>query len=291
MDMYIGDKIKELRMHFNILQGELAKGICTQSTISRIEKNEIIPNAYILYRMAKRLGVGMDYFYESESLLKLDYVQNVRLELARLVRERNYKEVLKLVRMEKNNPLFRRDELMQILLWREGFCVYYLNNDPEKAFQILYDALNLTPTTEKNTSVIDIDILASIAAIHDEIGQFAKSAEIYRDISLKLKKLPANYDANLAIRVTYNSAVNAHYLANYQEAINFCNKTIELCRSNLTMYILGETYFQKGESLYALTKNKEEALFWMKKSIVIFELIKNEGAIKYVNDEMNKLVD
>ncbi|MFN7251851.1 MAG: helix-turn-helix domain-containing protein [Anaerobacillus sp.] len=289
MIMYVGDKIKELRMHYNIYQEELAEGICTQATISRIEKNEIVPNSYILYQIAKRLGVDMDYFYGSGSLLKIEYVKNVYQDLERLVREKNYKEVLRIVKLEKINPLFRRDELKQILLWREGISYFYLNNNQDKAFELLDAALQLTPTTKKNTSATEIDILASIAAIHGEIRQYAKAAEIYHDISIKMKKSPANYDPKLAIRIAYNSAVIAHLLSNYQEAIRFCDKTIQLCLSNLTFYILGETYFQKGESILALTSNKQETLLWLEKSLNIFRIINNEHAVKYVLDEINKL--
>jgi transcriptional regulator with XRE-family HTH domain len=287
--MYVGDKIKELRMHYNIYQEELAEGICTQATISRIEKNEIVPNSYILYQIAKRLGVDMDYFYGSGSLLKIEYVKNVYQDLERLIREKNYKEVLRIVKLEKGNPLFQRDELKQILLWREGISYYYLNHDSKKAFELLDAALQLTPTTKKNTSAIEIDILASIAAIYDEIGQYDKAAEIYQDISMKMKRSLANYDPKLAIRITYNSAVNAHLLSNYQEAVRFCDKTIQLCLSDLTFYTLGETYFQKGESILAITKNKREALAWFEKSLNIFEIVHNDHAAKYVLEEINKL--
>lgn len=288
-NLNIGEKIKELRLHFNIYQEELAEGICTQATISRIEKNEIIPNSYILYQIARRLDVSMDYFYGSGSPFKIDYVKNVHQELSRLVREKNFKDVLRVVKLEKGNPLFRQNELKQILLWREGISIFYLRNDQEKAFELLNRALELTPTTTKNTSATEIDILASIAAIYGEIGQYQKADEIYKDISEKIKKLPIDSDPKLVIRITYNSAVNAHLLSNYQEAINFCNKNIHTCLSNLTFYTLAETYFQKGESLFEATQNKEEALLWMKKSIEVFQIVNNENAVKYVNEEMNKL--
>nr|MBA5588578.1 helix-turn-helix domain-containing protein [Anaerobacillus isosaccharinicus]QOY38007.1 helix-turn-helix domain-containing protein [Anaerobacillus isosaccharinicus] len=289
MDMYVGDKIKELRLHYNIYQEELAEGICTQATISRIEKNETIPNSYILYQIAKRLGVDMAYFYGSGSLLKIEYVKNVYDDLERLVRARNYKEVLRIVKLEKSNPLFHRNELKQILLWREGISVFYLYRDTEKAFELFYGALKLTPTTKKNSSAIEIDILASIAAIHGEVGQLEKADEIYQEIFLKMKKLPTNYDPKIAIRITYNSAVNAHFLSNYQEAISFCDKTIQLCLTHSTFYTLGETYFQKGESILALTNNKNEALVWFEKSLALFKMVNNEAAGNYVLEEIRKL--
>lgn len=46
----IGKKISELHKEMNLTQGELARGICTQSLISLIERGESDPSAELLYQ-------------------------------------------------------------------------------------------------------------------------------------------------------------------------------------------------------------------------------------------------
>lgn len=56
----LGDKLKQIRKARGMSQAELAKGICTQATISLIEKKEQVPSTKILLEICKRLEITLD---------------------------------------------------------------------------------------------------------------------------------------------------------------------------------------------------------------------------------------
>lgn len=61
--LYIGDLIKKIRLSKSMTQNNLAKGICSVKQISRVEKNQSSPTAYLLHEIANRLGVEIfEYF-------------------------------------------------------------------------------------------------------------------------------------------------------------------------------------------------------------------------------------
>ncbi|MCM2607171.1 helix-turn-helix domain-containing protein [Rossellomorea marisflavi] len=102
----IGKKISELRNEMNLTQGELAEGICTQASISMIEKGELDPNATILYQIAKKLGVDVNYFFHIGSTPRLDYINEVEKQLRKLRIKHKYREMMEIVSIEEKNPLF-----------------------------------------------------------------------------------------------------------------------------------------------------------------------------------------
>jgi HTH-type transcriptional regulator, pleiotropic regulator of extracellular virulence genes len=61
---HIGVEVKKLRKSKGLTQQELAKNICHQSEISRIEAGNVYPSMYILYGISGKLDVSMSYFYE-----------------------------------------------------------------------------------------------------------------------------------------------------------------------------------------------------------------------------------
>ncbi|WP_057768735.1 helix-turn-helix transcriptional regulator [Lactobacillus selangorensis] len=57
MIIILGDQIKRYRKQYGLSQAELAEGICTQATISLIEKQNKIPNMNTLIMICERLGI------------------------------------------------------------------------------------------------------------------------------------------------------------------------------------------------------------------------------------------
>lgn len=63
----LGEKIRFLRKKQSLTQIALSEGICTQPYLSHIEKGQTSPSAYILSKLANRLGVDSTYFNVSPS--------------------------------------------------------------------------------------------------------------------------------------------------------------------------------------------------------------------------------
>ena len=64
MGMLLASRIKNRRKELKLSQKELADGICKQGQISRLENGEYTPGSELLYQLAKKLNVSMDYFFD-----------------------------------------------------------------------------------------------------------------------------------------------------------------------------------------------------------------------------------
>jgi transcriptional regulator with XRE-family HTH domain len=97
MEYSIGKIIKTLRNSLNITQKQLGEHICTQAEISRIEKGNIMPYANTLFRIAERLGVDVNYFFEHANTPRLDYIQDTFSWIRSLVYDDKYGEMERIV--------------------------------------------------------------------------------------------------------------------------------------------------------------------------------------------------
>ncbi|WP_171051635.1 helix-turn-helix domain-containing protein [Alteribacter natronophilus] len=289
MDYRLGDKIKELRNHLNISQKELSQDICTQALISKIESNQTYPSAPVLFEISQRLGVDLNYFFSITETPGLDYVEEVSHTMERLMREIEYEEVLRIVNLEKENPLFRHTQLKSLLLWREGICQYHLNRDSRKALDLLDQAIDLLPTTYKNLSEREIDILASKAIIFSLDNQLNEANQIYKELLTKLRT-PYFKNNRLLVRILFNASKNSYQRGDYKESINRTDHGIRVCIKSELLYLLGELYYQKGKSLYCLDPDhKEKAVSYMEEAIWIFSKTNNNKFLHYVRHEISTI--
>lgn len=72
----LGDVIGELRARVHMTQEELADGICSVSSISRIERGDQMPSAQVTEEIFARLGMEANFFVGLGSAYELEYMQN-----------------------------------------------------------------------------------------------------------------------------------------------------------------------------------------------------------------------
>ncbi|WP_096186989.1 helix-turn-helix domain-containing protein [Evansella halocellulosilytica] len=291
MGNQLGKKIKDLREFYGISQSELCKGICHQSYISKLEKNEIHPSAYVLFHLAIRLGVSMNYFFDHlTNTTKVNYVQDVMNEISKNMDLTNYSEVLDIITLEKNNPAFRTNDLRQYILWREGICVFHLHHDKEKALSLLNESLSLASTTSRNRSERELDILSSIAIIHSIDGDHKIAESIYEDLLEQCSRLPSFNDERILLRILFNASKNKYSQQKFKESKCLANKGISSCLNINSLYMLGELYYQRGKSQWLLDRQRTDVVLDdMKKAKFIFQIKKNEKFVSYVEDEIKKI--
>ncbi|MDO1604824.1 helix-turn-helix transcriptional regulator [Lactobacillus sp. YT155] len=67
--MFLGEKIRKKRLNLNITQSELADGICTQFTISNLERKNLPPSTEILTQLCLKLNMDLnELFTEFDSI-------------------------------------------------------------------------------------------------------------------------------------------------------------------------------------------------------------------------------
>lgn len=285
----IGQTIKNLRKIAGLSQRELAKDICSQAQISKIETNDELPSSYILNKLTKRLGVDLNYFFEIQETPRFDYVMDIKAQIRELIRERDYQKISEIISNEKENLLFQSTENKQFLLWHEAICIHYLENGSSKALEQLHKALNLTYTHNKKFyQENEIEILNSMAIVQKDLQRYEEAEQNFREGLRLLNYIPKLNNKLIKIRLIYGLSKLLTKLERYHESIDYCNEGILLCKKNETLYLFGELQYQLGSNLAELGDYKGAELHY-NKAINIFDLQDNKefsNQVKQFRDEL-----
>ena len=287
----IGEEIRHLRKSLGMSQVELSKGICTQSQISIIEKGEGYPLASTLYLISQKLGVDINYFYEVASTPKVDYVKEVTLQLKQARREMKYDIIRDIVKAEKNNPLFREiRKNKQLLLWHQGICEYEVSKNTELAKKLLFEAIQLTHSSDKVFNEREIEIYSAIAVIHFNDYENDKVIELYDMVFPHLERIPYLQDVTIMTRILYNRAKALSRLSRFEESNHSCKQAIDWCLKTDNMYLFGELHYHTGYN-YEMLDHFITALRYMENAKKIFELRLEDKHVPYIEERINRLKD
>jgi transcriptional regulator with XRE-family HTH domain len=281
----IGTKIRELRKTVGITQGELAEGICTQALISRIEKGDIYPSATALYQISQKLGVDVNFFFEIGTTPRLDYIHEVERQLRYFRINRKYEEMIELVKTEERNPLFQQDpELLQLLYWHKGIYKYEVERGADEAFFLLDRAYQLTANKKKAMSEREIQILSSIGAIQFSLRMHESALLTFKKVEDELSHIQL-HDKSIKTRLFYNMARVLTRMEEYERSTKYCRKAIKWCFEEEHLWGLGELHYQIGYN-YELTGESEKALSLFKKSLLMFELRKDDTYVSFLEKKI-----
>jgi len=254
-----GKQIKDLRNKLHITQSELAEGIGTQAQISKIENGQVIPLCTTLYEIANKLGVDVNYFYNEAYYPRFDYLTEVKYQIRKAIRERNYKEVENVIRSEEGHQAFKLPINYQFILWHKGVVEYYLRKNVNKSLTLLETAFMIGK--RKNAilpiSIQDIEILNSQAIIFNEISDYNQSVNLYKNALYHLKKMPDIPDKRIVIRLYYGIAKSLFKMKFFKESISYCEKGISLCLKEELLYLLGELHYEAGQNYQALKNSSK----------------------------------
>lgn len=284
----IGEQIKELRKHFGLSQQELCKDICSQSFISRIESGDISPSAHLLYRLSMRLGIDITYFLESVYVTRMDYVQEVLLQLSESLKKKNYEHIRELVEYEKDNPLFKQFKNKQTLLWYEAIYLYKVHHAYKQAISLLDEALSMKETTLKSYSEKEIEICLTKVNILTEMEDYEEAIRLFGDIMVFLKQLPFIRDKVLLIKVYYNYSRVLYLKGDLASSLEYARKGIKECKGNRILYGLGELYFQMGR-IFMEQAEYSHSLIYYEKAKMVSQLLDDDSLIKMADYQIGMM--
>lgn len=280
----IGQRIRELRKSLKLSQEELAEGICTQAQISKIEKGDVFPYANTLYLISQKLGVDVNYFFEIGSTPRIDYVNEVFRQLRLTRRSLQFEEMDRIIKLEEKNPLFTQNNRhLQMILWNKGLCEHALYKNTEGGIKILWEAIELTHTNNKVWTEREIEILIAIGSIYTEEGRTQEASDIFLGALENLQQLVFISDNTILPRLYYNLARVYGMLENYEESNYYCKKGIKHCLSKDNLYPLGELHYQISYN-YEKLDRPEEALSYLNKAVIIFELIEDKNYMPMIEE-------
>ncbi len=286
----IGEKIYELRKYFNMTQKELCHGICTQAYISKIENGSLSIAADILFKIAERLGVDVNYFYDTTFPERMDYSLEVEIQAKELVMQNDYESLEELIKKEEQTPLYDNRRFRQFILWHKALCKRYLDQDLDASLSLINEALQLFNTNQKVKSEREIEILMHKANLFVDYKRFNKAIDLYEDLLFSIRTLPIIRNQNIQIMVYYNLARCYLMISNFEKTIENAKRGLISCRNNRSLYGMGHLYFIAGRS-YEEIEKPVTALEYFQKAKQVFELTQEDQYYEKANRNYNELQD
>ncbi len=251
-EIMLGENIKKRRLELNMTQKTLSNGICTQSQISKIEKNEIIPLSNLLLSISKKLNISMDKLMDysiDETVNKNEVNQKL---FDQLLISRDYNMIDNLLESIDYNNLSENDK------------IYY------RWLYLLMDNIlrNIAITKELNElfnqyeNIIDNELKINIL---NSIGVQSRKEHKYNE-SKKAFEKALNYKGKyinnkLVVKVLYNMSNLLFDLEKWEELMDVLDDTMIYVYQYHQYEILPELIYSK---YYCMKKlgitylNKEE---------------------------------
>lgn len=231
----IADKLKTKRKEYGLSQSELAEGICEQSQISKIERGNYMPTAILLHKLAVRLNVTIDYFFDEQIESVSNLKEFIRLS-TKLLEDRNYKDLEYLYNLEKEKQSFLSLDEEVYLTWVHTIILFYTYNERDKAISLLEKAM--TSVSEKHS--VYLKILNTLANFYSLVGRdeeyernYQKLTQLYSEKDFDSQEFLFGY-----IRTRYNYAHHLLAKGRTLQAIQIAIETIEVCKEYETSYQL-----------------------------------------------------
>lgn len=256
MEYNLGKNIRDRRRLLDITQKELAKDICTQSQISKIEKNEVTPMLPLLIKISERLQITIDDLLNNN----FEKFKSYKIEIEKYLLSRDYiglkcfLENIEISSLEEKNRIYI--EYLKLIIKHK------INN-----FDI---SMELCEILKKNIdNELKINVLNSLGNIYFVKQDYDKAIDIYNQALNSIYM--ENYSDNLVYKVTYNYMRVLYALQDYQKLYDVSSEMISICFYNNNFFYLPEFIYSKYFSNLKLEHkiiDKEElkfALFLAKK--------------------------
>jgi len=267
-DNSLGNTIRELRKEKNLTQEELADGVCSVVSMSRIENGVQMPSAKVLEKLLDKLGssiYGLCRVYHDNSILSqktkeleriLDEFQSGRIssvedEIQKLEIDNGDVECKRLVEFTKIVAVFYKGEADDKLKNTLIDIIKYTIND-----------FDISKIDEYLLNQIDINALILLAAIYYAMGDIDTAIDISNRLYENLDKQESNLKSRIVSKINILFNLTQYFEA--KKDYTGAYKYIELLEKEMlksgeyilqveTMYIKAKTLNKMGEN----TKAKE----------------------------------
>lgn len=281
----LGEKIKKIRLEKGLTQAELAEGICTQASISNLEKNASVPSLLILLEIGNRLNIEFSELSEyaveqaSPAVTVFKKVQNLRSQF-------KLKEAYSLVQKLDVNDLKTNHEKKQYY--------YYLGITSLLGYNKISDAtynfnLGLNLETETHLEFLDILITNGIGLAYFMESEHEKALTYFEKSLILLDGFLEQTDSSIengeVLKVYFTSAKFYSEIGNYNKALSLCELSIALQKKLNMNYELDRLYYEKAFNLIQLGERKGGKEYYYYAS-VLSKLSDNDVLSKVIKKDM-----
>ena len=247
--------IKQRREELGYTQEDLAEGICSVVSLSRIENGERMPTKNHIEMLLQRLGLSdaILYNYIDENTF---YLHELKLRIRHFVIFKKFEDAQELLteyenKADMDSPL---EQQFVLLFSTIAATTAYSNEERLRNFE---EAIRLT--CPKYTggylpqilSYEEITILNNIAGCYQSMQNYSKAIEILSHIKRYYESGIVNTEEVLRTQtmILYNLSKCLGLAGEYSDCIAVCDKGIQIARETGRCGCLAETLYNRAWSL------------------------------------------
>ena len=286
MGMLLATRLKNKRKELKLSQKELAKGICEQGQISRMEQGKYSPGSELLFQLSKRLKVSMNYFFEETEVSSLENIDKFKELSKRFLDEREYESLHYIYELEKSKRarLSAKDQIY--LDWIDTLVQFhYLNHQTEAVAKLEKILLSL-----KKSDFYYLQLGNTLANFYFDMGQEDTYQELYQLLKENIQSLSVHHLEQLELMIKFRYNYCRYLWLNEQtsEAIEEITETIAICKRYNSSYRLADLYCLLGNISVGFAE-KDRILGFYQVSYQLYKHEENQRMMMEIEKEMKLL--
>ncbi|WDF81746.1 helix-turn-helix transcriptional regulator [Lacticaseibacillus pabuli] len=248
-----GAKVRELRRQRGLSQSQLAQGICTQATISLIEKRNKVPNLNTLVKVARRLEVEMDDLVEGEN----HDVGPILTDIEEMLKRKHYVNAEALIQTVNQDKIADDGDLRHFN-YLCGLCELSGAHDYDEA--VFYFNRVLRPGKSGTQSNLAVLATLGLALSYARMNKLDRS----RMYLSEAKQLSGALDLDRSRHIDTMLALQlqggqvAFALGHFDEALRLTTNGIQRAVERGRLYLLDELYEVRAMATAALGQDDSD---------------------------------
>lgn len=284
---HVGEIVRYLRKENKMTQEELADGICSPVTISRIESGTQMPSDRIINQILERLGSDV---YQTANIVRVGNHTTIDkniYSIGRMIEEGKFDIASKQLMQIKEEKLDNRSKQYLVLL-RASIILQTGDGNLAEIIEQIRQAIELTkrdfnfscfkkvPLTVREANLLNVLCVAYYR--NERLEEALSLAKELRE-ALIFRKENFKNNQELLINVLINLSQMLEGKEHFKEALKICEEAIEISMDSKYQIMFSELHFFKAKLLYK-NGHQEESLQLFK---VIYPYIKLQKKAAFIS--------
>ena len=286
MNYTIGEVLRETRERRKCSQEEVCYGICTPSTLSRIENGVQIPGRRILEALTQRLGMT-DNLYTTYTGREEMEIYETGKRLMRSLGNGEYEKVRRLVQQleekleQAEKYKYNLHMERQYILFAKAILQKHEGVEGQRVLEMLLEAVRVTipdfdgiHLKNKFLTFQEITILNNIGCTYHEMGKILEAFQIMVVLKEYMEKHISDEEekARKYPMIIQNMVSWLSQAGRYKDALYLCESGLECCIEHGKMKVFPMLLYSKSV-LLAETGQIDEARRCFNQTIAVFQAV------------------
>lgn len=291
----LGDYIRRRRKELGMHQSQLCEGICSVTTLSRLESGKQATERRISDALLQRLGVVPEQY---TSLLDQDSftIEELRHEMADAAFLKDYSKLQKYIAEIERSSQIENPMVRRFIINCKAIINFDSKNDLS-VIEILKNALTLSrPSFDERKiaklllSVDEVKIANNIANIYTKQEKWDEAFNIYRQLieNLDAAYMDTEQRDRLLTMLSYNYSRALGLDKKYEQSLEIAHRGVSISMKTGRAIQIARLYVNIAYCLYYLDR-KDEGYTYLKEAITLERILKRDELAQQAVEQFKSL--